>query len=268
MKTGISISNLFSNVHTGLYAAQHPNEDRPAAPPPFITISRQAGIGGRTFAHRLADRLNQLDPGDKPWTVWDRELVQAVAAEHHLPENVFDEIDATHRSAFKQWLDDVFNMQPQGQLDDFQLYRRLAITVRSLARGGRVILVGRGGIYATHDLPGGVHLRLIAPLAKRVQRVAALKGLTEKQATDEIAHREHERETFHRRFHHRREPLGEAFTATLDLGSIAQDSAVEALLPLILPNLHCVPRPKVEPKTATTTLSSETAPAHVSLAAQ
>src|SRR5689334_17419337 len=54
-------------------------------PAPFVTISRQAGAGGRTVAHALAKRLNERDPGELKWTVWDNELVERVAAEHHLP---------------------------------------------------------------------------------------------------------------------------------------------------------------------------------------
>src|SRR5687767_1330894 len=51
---------------------------------PFITISRQAGAGGRSLAKQLADRLNSIDPGELPWTTWDNELVEKVASEHYV----------------------------------------------------------------------------------------------------------------------------------------------------------------------------------------
>ena len=42
--------------------------------------------------------------------------------------------------------------------------------VRALAEVGRVIIVGRGGVFITRDLPGGIHVRLVAPREWRVRR--------------------------------------------------------------------------------------------------
>src|SRR3954447_11629111 len=58
-------------------------------PPQFVTISRQAGAGGRTLAKRLSERLNALgigvgDDRDRAWSAWDHELVDKVSKEHEL----------------------------------------------------------------------------------------------------------------------------------------------------------------------------------------
>src|SRR5215204_3288809 len=80
---------LLAGLHSADYELHHGGPHggsggpRPAAP--FVTISRQAGAGGRSFARELARRLNERDPGDLPWTVWDNELVERVANENHLP---------------------------------------------------------------------------------------------------------------------------------------------------------------------------------------
>jgi cytidylate kinase len=39
--------------------------------------------------------------------------------------------------------------------------------IRRIARGGNAVLLGRGANFATADLPGGVHLRLVAREAYR-----------------------------------------------------------------------------------------------------
>ena len=55
---------------------------------PFVTISRQAGAGGRSTADEMAKLLNErLAPPDKSdWTIFDRNLLEVVVEQHELPE--------------------------------------------------------------------------------------------------------------------------------------------------------------------------------------
>src|SRR5688500_10565809 len=78
MKATGSIEATLPLIRAGLYAMLA-DEDRGAeggagtlvTPGPFVTVSRQAGAGGRTFAQSLAERLNAAGPVDRPWAVWD-----------------------------------------------------------------------------------------------------------------------------------------------------------------------------------------------------
>src|SRR5690349_6834061 len=80
------ISPVLAALHGAEYRHAHRPGLRPDGPAvPFVTISRQAGAGGRTLAMGLAARLNERDPGDVPWTVWDNELVERVVSKYHLP---------------------------------------------------------------------------------------------------------------------------------------------------------------------------------------
>ena len=174
MKRKDSLDTLLASIRAGLYLQQQ-RSDREArkGPIPFITISRQAGAGGRTFARALADRLNEADPEQRPWSVWDRELVEKVAREEQIPVTLVEELEVgvSHRRAFQDFLASL-SAKNDEDLDEFQVYRRVAHTVRGLARAGRAIIVGRGGVYATVDLPTGVHVRLVAPLQDRVRHMA------------------------------------------------------------------------------------------------
>jgi hypothetical protein len=69
---------------------------QPAAKPAFflksgarwraVTISRQAGSGGRAVADKLADYLQAHAPnGAGSWAVLDRDLVEKVLDDPHLP---------------------------------------------------------------------------------------------------------------------------------------------------------------------------------------
>src|SRR3954451_23836832 len=53
--------SIVGAIRSELQQSTHPSPatERPG-PLPFVTISRQAGAGGRTLAKRLAERLNAL----------------------------------------------------------------------------------------------------------------------------------------------------------------------------------------------------------------
>src|SRR4051794_24937519 len=54
-----------------------------------VTISRQARCGARVVAEALAKYLQARMPRDEPpWTVFDRNLVQTVLEDHHLPSRL------------------------------------------------------------------------------------------------------------------------------------------------------------------------------------
>jgi cytidylate kinase len=166
MKPTDTFDQMLAAIRSGIYLQQQraAAEARNAPPQPFVTISRQAGAGGRTLARALAERLNATDPVDRPWTVWDRELVEKVAREEHIPVSLVEtlETEGPRRSAFAEFLASLSaKNDPAADLDEYQVYRRVAHAARAIARAGRAILVGRGGVYATHDLPGGVHVRLV-----------------------------------------------------------------------------------------------------------
>jgi hypothetical protein len=55
---------------------------------PFVTISRQTGAGGITIGQKLIQYLQEHDQSIHcPWTLFDRNLIQAVLDEHHFPES-------------------------------------------------------------------------------------------------------------------------------------------------------------------------------------
>src|SRR5687768_14561006 len=106
MKSRNDITALLASIRAGLYAQKQQQQQQTtqgvnvtlAEAPRFVTVSRQAGAGGRTFAARLVDRLNEGCPGSRPWAAWDRELVEKVAAENHIPASVVEQLDRRPRS--------------------------------------------------------------------------------------------------------------------------------------------------------------------------
>src|SRR5690349_13466201 len=76
--------------------------------PPFVTISRQAGSGGKSLAENLAARLNALEPeAERPWTAWDREVVEKVAADHHLSADLIAQLSESGKNWVEQFFGDM-----------------------------------------------------------------------------------------------------------------------------------------------------------------
>ena len=141
---------------------------------PFVTVSRESGTGGSTFASALAARLDRELPGDTPWTVFDRNLVETMLQSRHLsprlarflPEDKVSEIDAS--------VGELVGLHPSL----WELIQRTNETMRHLARAGHVILVGRGANCATAGIANGVHVRLVAPVEHRARHAASELGVT------------------------------------------------------------------------------------------
>ena len=57
---------------------------------PFITISRQFGCGAFPLAEAITSKLNEGTVSDPPWAVYDRALVERIAADHQLSEELVE----------------------------------------------------------------------------------------------------------------------------------------------------------------------------------
>ena len=133
----------------------------------FVTVSRQPGAGAISFSHRLAERLNQ--DGQNDWSAWDSELVEKVSAEHHIAKEIIEMIPNRHHN----WLDDMLqgflSSQCPPDIAEIRAYKMVVMTIRALATAGHAIIVGQGGNFITERMPGGIHLRLVAPLEHRIK---------------------------------------------------------------------------------------------------
>ena len=167
--------------------------------PVFVTISRQAGAGGTSVARALVERLNQLDPLPNPWTCWDQELVKKVAAESHVLERLIETLEENRAGWLLDVLSGLATSEEARRTDELTLVRVVSEAVCGLACAGRVVVVGRGGAFLTRALPGGVHVRIVAPLAWRVAHMARIPGTTSEQAARRVEELGRRRDAFYRR---------------------------------------------------------------------
>ena len=211
---------------------------RPGGPLPFITISRQAGAGGWALGARLLHRLRGREPeADPPWTSWDRELVEKVADDHHISRRLVESLEQKSRS----WLEELLGGMTAHDVDEYAIYRRVATTVRALAQAGHAILVGRGGVFITRSMPQGIHIRLVAPIQNRVERMMGELSLDHAAAERWVREQDRRRDHFYQKYWPGASIGPESFTLTLNTGLVSDEAAadaVAALVPAWFPAIH------------------------------
>lgn len=163
-----------------------------------ITISRQHGSSGAEIASDLAGHFG--------YTLLHRNVIDRMCESTGHTRRLLEVLDEHDRSEVTSWFDSMFSGR-YVDLDDY--VRALLTTVRSIARLGGVVVVGRGANYIIGP-EQGVHFRVVAPLEERTRSVAERDGVDDREARRRIDALDHERGEFIRKVFNRSvdDPLG------------------------------------------------------------
>ena len=96
-----------------------------------VAISRQSASGAHAVGEKLAWYLQPYElPGARQWTVFDRNLVEKVLEDHHLPERLarFMPEDAT--SHINDIMEELFGLHPAPEI----LVQQTSETILRLAK--------------------------------------------------------------------------------------------------------------------------------------
>lgn len=144
-----------------------------------VTISRQAGCGAVVVAEHLARLLQPTaQPDDPPWTVFDRNLMAKVLEDHNLPTRLAEFLPEDRMTELQDIADELFGLRP----GSWTVIQQTGETILKLAELGNVILIGRGGNVITARLPNVTHVRLVAPLKRRIQHCRDFYEMDEREA--------------------------------------------------------------------------------------
>ena len=158
-----------------------------------ITISRQSGCGAHVVAEKLAGYLQARAPqAAPPWTAFDRNLVQKVLADHHLPERLARFMPEDRIPEINEIMDELFGVHPPTS----ELLQQISETILRLAEAGNVILLGRGATIVTARLPHMLHVRMIGSLERRIENMQRFEGLSRQEATERIQREDLGRERY------------------------------------------------------------------------
>lgn len=179
-----------------LYAAS-PGGKRRCSHGPVVTISREAGARGNSIAKALVAELtaSEMIAKNRPWTVFNQDLLQYVIQEHHLPERTADYFPEDQPEEVRSLIGELLGLHPGVTTSA----RKVAETLRRLAEAGNAIIVGRGANLVTANMTHAIHVRLIGDVQIRVRHFAKLHHLTLDAAHDEVVKRDLARKRYIRK---------------------------------------------------------------------
>ncbi len=148
----------------------------------IITISRQMGSLGFEVGNLVANCLGYR-------VVW-RELINEAAQRAGAPEVALAVIDELG----------LLGLTPTARNSEAYLNAVKAV-VLELAGKGNVVLIGRAGQRILANYPGALHVRLIAPLDLRVQRVAKTQNISIESAHAQIEASDQHRRQYLKRYY-------------------------------------------------------------------
>ena len=149
-------------------------EGKNIEPGPVITISRLYGCPAKKVAKLLAERLTEkmsVKGSPNPeWNYITKEIMSESAKElevdpskikyvfEYEQKSLIDDILAAHTSKYYK--------------SDRRIRNTIGRVIRNIATEGQKIIVGRGGVAITRDIPKSLHINLEAPLEWRTLRVS------------------------------------------------------------------------------------------------
>ena len=193
---------------------------------PCITISREAGARADIIGEKLASYFQKYYSGNSvPWTVFDKNLIEKVIQDHHLPQSLSRLMEEEKYSAVKSIMIELLGGQPP----IFTLVHKTTETILQLAQIGNVIILDRAANIITSKLFNTFHVRLVAPLEFRIEHVRELFNYDRTQALDFIKHEDHDRKDFVQTYFHKdiNDPL--LYNLIINTQLITDDEAVELI---------------------------------------
>jgi cytidylate kinase len=197
-------------------------------PVPFVTLSRQFGCEAVAVAELLAKKLDaaeKLESGS--WQVYSRKIIEAMSDQQYSYDQLMSALDSKARGAIEEFVETLC-----GQISDLKLLHKLVQTMRATATLGRCIIVGRGGAIVTRDMPGGIHVRLVASEEFRLKGLVERLGWTEAKAKQELKERDSYRQSFFSKYLHRDSNDPEIYDLVLNAGRLSRDEMAGQIVSL------------------------------------
>jgi cytidylate kinase len=162
------------------HARERPREE----PWPLIAISREFAARGTTIAKAIA--------GQTGFSVWDTELVHAVAEQIGADPRILESLEEEHRNAIEDAIQGVL-MGTAYMKSDY--LHGLMQVIHTIATHGGSIVVGRGANLVL-DPADVLRVRLIAPIEDRIRWYIEKTGLSEREARHAVKKMDEERAEF------------------------------------------------------------------------
>jgi cytidylate kinase len=179
MQNRINLEHCQSFINYHLQPVKLAAPEKPSSAVRAVTISREAGAGAAIVASKVAELLQEQNPTENcRWTVFDRNLMAKVLEDHHLSARMARYLPEDRLTELQDITDELFGVRPAS----WTVIQQTSETILSLVELGNVIIIGRGGNVITAKLPNVIHVRLVAPLERRIENARRQYEMSERDA--------------------------------------------------------------------------------------
>jgi cytidylate kinase len=176
-------------------------QSRQDFPGPVVTIARELGCPSKVLANCLMEKLNTLDykfSKKIPWKWISKEILEESAKDlgvelaeiqyvfDYKTHGVLEDLLLSHSKKFYK--------------SDRKIRDTVAKVIRNFADDGNAVIVGRGGVAITRDIPKSLHVKLEAPLEWRALRTSEKHNISIEQAKKYCIEIDKKREEFRNYF--------------------------------------------------------------------
>jgi len=218
----------------------------------IVTLSRQLGAGGSEIAAGVAKALGLR--------IIDREAIDCAALEAGVPEIALHELGYEGRRGLMQRILDALKaspaipsivemerresvlpitMTPRGiftpampllsaAMEDY--VRIVGMVILNIAQEGNVLIIGRGSQVLLKDNPEALHVKVIAPLPRRVEKLMRMEGITQREATQRVLASDQARAEYLRRYYGVNWLDPQLYDLVINTGRISIQTAVQLVV--------------------------------------
>jgi len=204
-------------------------------PGPCITISRETGAGADVVSELLLEFFKPFKTTNpQPWTIFDKNLIEKVLEDHHLPHKLSQYMVEDKISDIKSDLNDLLGIHPPA----WMLVRNTAKTILQLAHLGNVIIVGRAGNVVTASLQNVFHVRLVSSIDAKVKHVMQIYDYNRKEASDFIKQEDQARRNYFTKYFSKLVDNPELYHLILNTGLLGYEETAKIIGNSVLRKFH------------------------------
>lgn len=202
-------------------------------PVDLITVSREYGAGGSDLAHALGEYLQ--------WPVLDRDVVRRVAERLRLDPRHVAAVDEQPPGLLTRLIASALLMTPPELPTEMQtdtlhpdaVAAAARVAIQAAAQSPPLIVVGHATQCLFRDRPATLHIRLVAPLALRLERVCARLPCNTALAIAETRRMDQARDAYVRRHYQTdwRDPL--LYDIQINTGRVSIEEAARSIVDVV-----------------------------------
>jgi cytidylate kinase len=185
---------------------------------PTVTVSRERGSGGGLVAKLAAERLG--------FALFDSEIVDHVARSAAVDRLVIMHMDEHSQRSIKEWSD---RLSQDRRFSAQSYMAHLTKAVLTIGEKGRAVIIGRGA-HLLLPAERCVRVRVIAPLALRIQRLSAGSAMEHLEASALIAETDKQRAQFIQENFQQTDADPLLYDLVINTGDLSMEAAAELVV--------------------------------------